>query len=66
MADGTQDYSRDVPTEYHPPALLFLRRLGFRLCLLVFVAVFFAIFDLLTPGSAEPLIRRPAAAPTEL
>ncbi len=29
----------DGPTEYTPPALLFTRRLGFRLCILVLVAV---------------------------
>lgn len=39
MADGTPHTGRDEPTEYRPPALLFTRRLGFRLCLLVLVAV---------------------------
>jgi hypothetical protein len=40
MADGTQDPAHPpAPTEYRAPALLFTRRLGFRLCLLVLVAV---------------------------
>ena len=39
MADGTPDAPQEVPTEYRPPALLFTRRLGFRLGLLVLVAV---------------------------
>jgi hypothetical protein len=39
MADGTPEPWKDAPTEYHAPALLFTRRLGFRLGLLVVVAV---------------------------
>ena len=39
MADGTPNAGRDAPTEYRAPTLLFTRRLGFRLCLLVLVAV---------------------------
>ncbi len=39
MADRTPDTGHAAPTEYRAPALLFTRRLGFRLGLLVFVAV---------------------------
>jgi hypothetical protein len=39
MADGTPESAHEAPKEYRAPALLFTRRLGFRLCLLVLVAV---------------------------